>query len=34
MTTAAALNLIATFAAWAARAVTERFGARLERRAG
>ena len=33
MTTAAGLNLIATFAVWAARAVTEHFGAGLERRA-
>ena len=34
MTTAATLNLIATFAAWAARAVMERWGARLERTVG
>ena len=34
MTTAATLNLIAAVSLWAARAITEHWGARLERRAG
>jgi hypothetical protein len=34
MTAAATLNLIAALALWAARAITERCGARLERTVG